>query len=163
MTSFPTTIPNVRKYTRIVGAGGVVVSDNLPQLVSKAYSALAGYDTAAAFTVTGDVKVQVFGVVGATGITSTSGTTTLSVGTTEASGGIIAASTIDNTQFAATDVWVDSSPANDVEALAAGDWHIIGGGADIILTRSVDDITAGTLTLYCYWVPLSDGASVVAA
>jgi hypothetical protein len=136
---------------------------NYPQLVSKAYAALAGFDSAAAFTVTGDVKVQVFGIVGATAITTTSGTSTLSIGTTESVAGIIAASTMDNTQFAATDVWVDSSPANDAEALAAAPWHIIGGGADILMTRSVDDILGGTLTLYCYWQPLSAGGLVVAA
>jgi hypothetical protein len=133
-----------------------------PRLVSKAYAAMSGYDTAAAFTVTGDVQVMCFGVVGATGITSTSGTTTLSLGTTEAAAGIIAASTVNNTQFAATDVWTDSTPANDVEANPAT-WFIIGGGADIILTRNVDDLTAGTLTLYCWWVPLSADGNVVAA
>ena len=42
-------------------------------------------------------------------------------------------------------------------------WVVIGGGADIVLTRRVDDLTAGTLTLYCFWRPLSAGASVVAA
>lgn len=132
------------------------------QLVSKAYAVLTGYDTAASFTVTGDVMVRVVGIVGATAITSTSGTTTLAVGTTEITTAILAASTIDNTQFAATDVWVDSSPANDSERMTE-DWVIIGGGADIILTRSVDDITAGSLTLYCWWIPLSSGATVVAA
>ena len=132
-------------------------------LVSKAYADLDGYDTADAFTVTGDVMVRVIGVVGATGITSTSGTTTLSLGTTEAAAAIIAASNIDNTQFAATDVWVDSTPANDCEKLADGSWHIIGGGANIVLTRNVDDITAGTLTLYCWWTPLSSEGNVVAA
>jgi hypothetical protein len=132
-----------------------------PKLVSKAYAAMSGYDTAAAFTVTGDVRVKVFGVVGATGITSTSGTTTLSVGTTEAAASIIGATTIDNAQFAATDVWVDTSPANDCEGEPG--WFIVGGGADIILTRNVDDLTAGTLTLYCYWEPLSSTGAVVAA
>lgn len=131
-------------------------------IVSKTYSALAGYDTAVAFTVTGDVKVRVWGVVGATAITSTSGTTTLSVGTTEAPASIIAASTIDNSNFNATDVWVDATAIVDSES-NADYWNIIGGGADISLTRSVDDITAGTLTLYCEWVPLSAGATVVAA
>ena len=134
----------------------------IPNLVSKAYAALSGYDTAAAFTVTGDVMVRVVGVVGATGITTTSGTTTLAVGTTESTGSIIAATTMDNAQLAATDVWVDTSPTVDSERMTE-DWVIIGGGADIILTRSVDDLTAGTLTLYCQWIPLSDGASVVAA
>lgn len=130
--------------------------------VRKAYAALAGYDTAVAFTVTGDVKVRVYGVVGATAITSTSGTTTLSVGTTEAPACIIAASTVDNAQFAATDVWVDATPTVDGETIADY-WTIIGGGADISLTRSADDLTAGTLTLYCEWIPLSSGATVVAA
>jgi len=130
-------------------------------LASKAYADLTGYDTAAAFTVTGDVWVRVQGVVGATAITSTSGTTTISVGTTESTASILAASTIDNAQFAATDVWVDSSPANDSER-GDSDWVLIGGGADIILTRSVDDLTAGTLTLYCEWKPASSDGLVVA-
>lgn len=81
-----------------------------PQYTSKTYADLTGYDTAAAFTVTGDVIVRCWGVVGATAITSTSGTTTLAVGTTELTTGIIPAATVDNAQFAATDVWVDASP-----------------------------------------------------
>lgn len=132
------------------------------KLVSKAYTDLTGYDTAVAFTVTGDVACRVWGVVGATAITSTSGTTTLSVGTTENAAGIIAATAIDNSDFAATDVWVDNDPTTDCETFASA-WTIVGGGADISLTRSVDDITAGTLTLYCLWIPLSEGASIVAA
>ena len=133
-----------------------------PKQVSKAYADLTGYDTAAAFTVTGDVMVRVVGVVGGTGITSTSGTTTLAIGTTELAKSIIAASDVDNAQFAATDVWVDSAPVNDSQAMT-NSWIIIGGGADIILTGSADDLTAGTLTLYCEWIPLSAGAMVVAA
>ncbi len=131
-------------------------------LATKAYSALSGYDTAAAFTVTGDVLVKCVGAVGATGITSTSGTTTLALGTTESTGSIIAATTIDNSDFAATDVWVDTSPAVDSEAMTDA-WVVVGGGADIILTRSVDDLTAGVLTLYCWWKPLSSTGNVVPA
>jgi hypothetical protein len=86
----------------------------------------------------------------------------LSVGTAEDVDGIIAASTIDNTQFAATDVWVDSTPANDVEAVSSN-WFVVGGGADITVTRSADDITAGSITFYCQWIPISVGATVVAA
>jgi len=58
-------------------------SIDLPNTAIKSYSDLTGYDTAAAFTVTGDVAVKVVGVVGSTAITSTSGTTTISIGTTE--------------------------------------------------------------------------------
>ena len=90
------------------------ISENQGErLVSKAYADLTSYTTLAAFTVTGDVEAKVVGVVGATGITSTSGTTTLAIGTTELATGIIAASTVNNTQFAATDVWIDTTPAND--------------------------------------------------
>jgi len=42
------------------------------------------------------------------------------------------------------------------------DWVLIVGGADIILTRSVDDITAGALTLYLEWKPRSSDGDVTA-
>jgi hypothetical protein len=132
------------------------------RLVSKAYAALSGYDTASAFTVTGDVAVKVVGVVGATGITCSSASTSLAVGTTENPVEILPATAIDGSDFAATDVWVDTDPDDDA-ATMIDRWVVIGGGADIVLTRSVDDLTAGTLTLYCFWRPLSAGASVVAA
>jgi len=134
-----------------------------PQIVSKTYADLTGYDDAVAFTVTGDVMVRVWGVVGGTAITTTSGTTTLSVGTTEAVAACLPATTVDNSDFAATDVWVDNNPEDDAGSVATTSQVIIGGGADISMFRSVDDITAGSLTLYCEWRPLSAGATVVAA
>lgn len=131
-------------------------------IVSKTYADLTGYDTAVAFTVTGDIMVRIFGVVGATAITSTSGTTTISLGTTQSVDGIIAATTIDNSDFDATDVWTDNSPTDDIKAIN-GDWFLVGGGADIILTRNVDDLTAGILTLYAEWKPVSSDGNLVAA
>lgn len=147
----------------LYGAVRYLSEQQMTRLASKNYANLTGYDTAAAFTVTGDVMVRVFGVVGAVAITSTSGTTTLAVGTTEDTDAILPATTIDNGDFDATDVWVDNNPEDDAGAVAATTWVIVGGGADIILTRSVDDITAGGLTLYCEWKPLSADGSVVAA
>lgn len=159
------TFPSAAAAANNVSLAEVIryISENQSTRIAvKTYADLTGYDTASAFTVTGDVLVNVWGVVGATGITSTSGTTTLSVGTTEAAQAIIANSTVNNTQFAATDVWVDSSPSDDAETLAERR-VVIGGGAAIVLTRSVDDLTAGTLTLYCEWKPLSSDGNVVAA
>lgn len=138
------------------------VDNGYARVVVKEIADMTGFDDAAMFTVVGDVFVKVIGVVGGTAITSTSGTTTLSVGTTEAPAGLLPASTIDNTQFAATDVWVDSSPSDDVEE-ANPNFAVVGGGAAINLVRSVDDITAGSLKLYCLWKPLSVGSSVTAA
>lgn len=141
----------------------VITQGIVGKIVSKAYADLTGYDDAVAFTVTGDVLVRIFGVVGATPIQSTSGTTTLTIGTTEDVDGIIAATTIDNGQLAATDVWVDATPTEDVDKMADGSWHVVGGGADITMFRSVDDITQGILALYCWWIPLSSDGNVVAA
>ena len=130
-------------------------------IVAKEISDLTGYDGGALFAVTGDAMVRIFAVVGDTAITSTSGTTTLSVGTTEAPVGLLAAATIDNSQFGATDVWVDTTPTVDVEALDS-QWFIVGGGADIMAARSVDDITAGNITFYCQYIALSDDGAVAA-
>ncbi|HUT95297.1 MAG TPA: hypothetical protein VMY37_37935 [Thermoguttaceae bacterium] len=133
-----------------------------PQVVLKANADLTGYDDAVWFTVTGDVLVRIVGVVGSTGITSSSGTTAFTLGTTEDPDAIIASTVVDNGDFAATDVWVDNNPEDDAQVMTATEWIVLGGGADITLFRDVDDIAAGTLTLYCYWVPLSTDGAVVA-
>jgi hypothetical protein len=137
------------------------LQNSVGNLAIKTLAAMVGIDTVGMFTVAGDVLVRIVGVVGATAITSTSTTTTLALGTTEAPGGIIAASTVNNVQFAATDVWVDSTPADDCEKMSE-DWVVIGGGATISLTVSADDILGGVLKLYCWWIPLSTGATVTA-
>src|SRR5690606_17775026 len=105
--------------------------------VIKTYADLTGYDPADAFTVTGDVLVWLMGCVGDTPIQSTSGTTTISVGTIEAAQVGLPATTVDNSQFAATDVWVDSSPTIDGEA--APGWKVV-SQANLRLFRSVDDL-----------------------
>lgn len=138
----------------------------LPRMELKANADLTGYDDADWFNVTGDVMVRIVGVVGDTAIACTSGTTVISVGTAEATASIIATSIVPvgAGNFAATDVWVDSTPTDDCEVMDAGvnTWHIIGGGANIRLIRDVDDITAGKLTLYCWWKPLSADGDVTA-
>lgn len=140
-----------------------VQENQLPRMETATVADMTGYDTLAWFTVTGDVKVRIVGVVGGTAITCTSGTTTLSIGTTEDADAIIAATTIDNADFDATDVWVDNNPEDDCEMMGVLDWVIVGGGADISVTRNVDDLTAGALTLYCWWIPLSSNGDVTNA
>ena len=133
-----------------------------PYNALKTFADLTGYDTAAAFTVTGDVSVRVYAVVGAVAITSTSGTTTLQVGTTAAPGSMLGTVTIDGSNLVAGDVWVDGTSGTVDSERGDSNWVHIGNGADIILTRSVDDITAGVLTIYVEWKPLSAGATIVA-
>lgn len=172
------TTPTAASLATFIATGGTALGTQLPAstslydsvraygigyMVSKVYADLTGYDTVPAFTVTGDVMARVVGVVGDTAITCTSTTSTLSVGTTEDAVAIIPAAIMNGALFAATDVWVDATPNNDCEIMPSNSWHIIGGSADIILTRNVDDITAGNLTLYCFWTPLSADGAVVAA
>ena len=135
-------------------------SSSRQKLSVKKYNDLTGYDSTAAFIVTGDVWVKVTGVVGDVAITSTSGTTVLSLGTAGAVQSIIANSTVDNAQFATSDVWVDSAPTVNSKR-GDSNWVMIGTGANIFLTRSVDDITGGKLVLYCEWVKASTDARVV--
>lgn len=144
------------------GAGGLPVvleGEEEMAIVSKHYANLAGYDTAACFLVTGTVAARVIGQVGATGITSTSGTTTFRVGTSQVPDGILDRA-INNTNFAAGDVWTEFA---DSDLLPITDEYVIGNGSDLILTRSADDILGGILTLYCMWRPISPDGLVVPA
>lgn len=135
---------------------------NPVKYATKTYSSLIGYDTAVAFTVTGDVEVEFIGVVPTTQITSTSGFTGLSLGVSGSASAFLGESFIDNMgNFEAGDVWGSGGAGAKY-----GNWStkaVIAGGADVTLTRSIDDITAGDLTVYCRWTALSAGASVVAA
>lgn len=130
---------------------------NLGLMESKAitYSALTTGATGATtlFTVTGTVATRVFAVVSGVDLT---GSGTLEVGIAGNTAAVLA-------QVAATaldvgEVWTDSAPAT-VEALPA--LQIITGS--IIQTIASDTVTAGTLTYYCLWTPISADGNVVAA
>jgi hypothetical protein len=117
------------------------------------YSALTTGATGATtlFTVTGPVAVRVWAVVSGTDLT---GSGTLEAGISGNTASLLA-------QVAATaldvgEIWVDSGPAT-VEALPA--LQIL-NGTNIIQTIATDTVTAGTLTYYCAWFPLSNAASV---
>lgn len=135
------------------------------RIVSKEYTDLNGYTTADAFNVTGDVAVKVFGVVGDTPLTSENNAAKLSVGTADASTAMMGDSTVNGAaNFQAGDVWCDSSPNKNCEEMLKPDWFIIGGGANIQLAKTtVNGMTGGKLTLYCWWRPLSQDGRVVAA
>lgn len=108
------------------------------------------------FTVTGTVMAVVFGhctvdLVGASA--------TLEVGVASNTAGIIAQTT--GTDIDAGEVWRDATPAVGVEVL--NDPQVVVGGADIIETVGTANLTAGAITYYCLWLPLSADGNVVAA
>ncbi len=108
------------------------------------------------FTVTGDVLVVIFAkcTVDLAGATAT-----LEIGVTGNTAALIAQSTA--TDIDAGDVWRDASPAVGAEAINGA--FFISGGLDIIETAGTANITAGVLTYYCMWLPLSADGNVVAA
>jgi hypothetical protein len=107
----------------------------------------------------------VFGTV-QTLLVSTSNNGTLAVGVTGNTGSFLAATTVDGTNFPTGSVWAgDTSPTvkSEVFSACALNWAPIAGGADIIATIATNSLTAGALTLYCQYIPLSTSARVVAA
>lgn len=114
------------------------------------------------FTVTGTVRCRVYGVVGATQFTSTAGTGTLAIGVAGATSAFIAATTANgSTNFVANAEWMDNTPSVTAKLEAQATWMICTG--NIILTIATNSMTAGAVVMYCDWVPVTAGATVVQA
>lgn len=116
------------------------------------------------FTVTGTVLCRVYGVVGATVFTSTGGLGTLAIGAAGVTNIFTAAATVSGAagQFAIGSIWVGATPTllAAVPLLGNLTWAFV-NGTPIILTIATADMTAGAVTVYCDYIPLSAGAGVV--
>lgn len=106
------------------------------------------------FTVTGTVALSVFGVVSGANLT---GSGTLEVGIAGNTASLIAQTT--GTDLDVGEIWIDNAPAT-VELLPS---LSIVSGTDVIQTIGTNTITAGTITYYCTWIPISEDGSVVVA
>lgn len=128
-------------------------------IASKAITYVAGTTGATGaktlFTVTGCVAVRVFGVCGLTLV----GAATLEVGISGATA-VVLAQIADATDLATDEIYVDATPTTKVEALPSK--LIIGNGQDIIQTIGSTALTAGILTYYCIWAPISTNGNIVA-
>lgn len=118
------------------------------------------------FTVTGAVKCQVYGVIGATALTSTIDLGTLAVGVAGATQLMLPTSAVSNaaSQFAIGSVWVGATPtlSGAVPLLANLTWTFV-NGTPIILTIATQNMAGGAISMFCNWIPQSAGATVVAA
>lgn len=112
------------------------------------------------WTVTGTVLCRVYGVVGATQFTSTVGTGTLAVGVAGNTGVFMAATTANGTtNFVANAEWMDTAPTVTAKLQAQAQWVVCTG--NIILTVATNNMTAGSVVMYCDWIPVTAGATVV--
>lgn len=107
------------------------------------------------FTATGDILVHVFGVCTTL---LTGAAATLEVGVTNGTALLIALTTA--TDIDASEVWIDTTPGL-IQAMPAT--QIIPSGQDIIQTVATANITAGVITYYAIWRPLSINGNLVAA
>jgi len=132
---------------------------NLGLMASKAitYSALTTGATGATtlFTVTGVVAVRLFAVVSGVDLT---GSGTLEAGISGNTAALLAQ--VNATALDVGEIWTDNAPST-VEGLPA--LQILAAGTDIIQTIGTDTVTAGTLTYYCLWSPISEDGNLVAA
>lgn len=115
------------------------------------------------FTVTGAILCRVYGVT-TTALTSAGpGTGTLALGITGTTGLFIAATTANgSTNFILDGVWVDNAPTVKAKQLPSIiDTWVVLSNANVILTVATNNMTAGGMNLYCDWLPLTAGATVV--
>lgn len=109
------------------------------------------------FNVTGDVLVDVVGIVKTTPV----GQGTLEVGVTGATASILA-QVADAETMAENELWAPDGSVSLAEAYTPT-IHGIGGGLNIIGTVGTANITAGVIDFYCFWQPLSADGKVEAA
>jgi len=139
-------------------ANGVpIVSDGIVETKAITYVGATTGATGATtlFTVTGAVIAKVFGICGLTIV----GAGTLEVGISGDTARILA-QIADATDLATDEIYLDATPTLKVEALPAQ--VIISNGQDIIQTIGTTALTAGQLTYYCLWTPISTDGNVVA-
>jgi len=106
-------------------------------------------------TVTGVVALSIIGVC----TTNLAGGTTIEVGTAASTAGAIAQTT--PTDIDATDIWHDASPDKSIELTSVIAQNIVTD--DIIQTIGGSAITAGVITYYILWAPISSDGNVVIA
>lgn len=137
-----------------------------PKIITAAATSFTtGASPATLFTVDGDCLVRLFASV-QTALASTSSTGTLAIGVTGNTGLFFAATTMDGTNFPIGAAWAgDTSPTLKGELLSATalNWAMVAAGADIIATVATNSATAGAITFYCQYVPLSRDARIIPA
>lgn len=133
-------------------------TDGLIATKTRTYTGTAGnggIGSAALFTVTGDAIVVIFATCSA----DVAGTaSTIEVGINGNTAALIGQT--NGTAIQAGEIWLDTSPAT-VETLPSA--KILTNGTDIVETVASGTATAGTMTFYCLWRPLSSTSDVVAA
>lgn len=107
-------------------------------------------------TVTGLVEMTIIARCSTTLV----GAGTIELGTALSTAGIIA-QVADATDITAGDIWHDASPDASIELTSVAKRNLV--AQDVIMTITTADITAGVITFYVRWSPISADGNVVVA
>lgn len=115
------------------------------------------------FTVTGRVLMRIAAFTTAA-FTSTATTGTLALGVAAATTLFMGTTTANGTNFPAANVpWVGTTAVVGAALQQNASQWFLNASANVILTVATNSMTAGGMVLVCEWIPLSAGATVVAA
>jgi len=136
----------------------------IPRIVPKSTGDLTGAAaTTTLFTVTGDVLCRVGATVNVAVTKAATAAPTLEVGVVGNTAALCVQDAVDDTAFAVGNSWSLSTAADANAAKMDADWVLIGNDVDIGLKHTGVNLTAGDIDFYCQYIPLTAGASVVAA
>ena len=115
------------------------------------------------FTVTGTVIINRIYAVVTTLMVSTANTGTLSIGVSGSVQLYLPTTTVNGTNFTLGASWLDATATTKSKAFVAPNsmaLPVLSNGDNVILTIATNSMTAGGMTLYCDWTPVSSGATV---
>lgn len=157
---------NTRRYRSYIDAGNnktAVMTNNSEFLGSKLETSVtfvAGTTGSVAshtlLTVTGTVALSIIGVCG-TNLAGASAT--IEVGTAATTAGLIAQTTATNID--ANEIWHDASPDASVELTSVVKKNIVSD--NVIYKVTTAAISAGKITFYIFWEPISSDGNVTVA
>ena len=155
-TSAPSTPPNgawnTATFTKpditVAGASGAWTTGNSPITL---------------FTVTGLVLCRVFGVV-TNALKSTANLGTLSIGGVSVATVYIGTTTINGTALGTGTVWASTTPVAGAatQGLPNATPLFLSNSDGISVTILTDSMSQGGIVMYCEWIPVTTGATVVA-
>lgn len=114
------------------------------------------------FTVTGDIICRAFAIVNAEVITNNNDGS-LELGVTGDTACLLASDVADNSEFQINDCWTLDQVPETPSAELNDSWVVIPNGLDIMLFIGTNHCTAGVVTFYLEWIPMSADAEVVGA
>ena len=134
----------------------VVLDNKLSKTITFVGTTTGAITTHALATVTGVVAVQLFAIC-SVDVASAGGT--VEVGTADTTAGLIAQTTA--TEIDAYDIWHDNSPDASIELTSVLTHKIVSRNVGYKIAGAT--LTAGAVTFYLMWTPISADGNVVMA